>query len=29
MNYTEINNINNSIIIIVLQFEDALEVIPA
>jgi len=29
MNFTEINNINTSIIVIVLQFEDALEVIPA
>lgn len=29
MNYTEINNINNGILVIVLQFEDALEVIPA
>jgi len=29
MNFTEINNVNTSIIVIVLQFEDALEVIPA
>lgn len=29
MNFTEINNINTSIIVVVLQFEDALEVIPA